>query len=152
VTVGGLVKIAADLKFEVAFLSSVANSVVSFYSSGMEGGARFSGASYQCQDAVLQKNVVLPGGEIIRCDACGHPPASVQRRHVSRMRIRGPRQGPAGKPLPTVPDRGDIASLAPYVEDTFHLKKCGNSCIWTHEWLAGWACHFDPVFVRSINL
>jgi hypothetical protein len=64
VTVSGLVKIADGLKFDVAFLSSVAGSVVHFYPSGIEGGAHFSGASYQCSDAFLKKTVVLPGGDV----------------------------------------------------------------------------------------
>jgi hypothetical protein len=64
VTVGGVIQIADVIKFDVAFLTSVTNSVVSFYPGDMEGGAHFSGASYQCSDASLKKNVVLPGGDV----------------------------------------------------------------------------------------
>jgi hypothetical protein len=72
VTVGGLVKMADGLKFDVAFLASATSSVVSFYPSGMEGGAHFSGASYQCSDAFIKKTVVLPGGDVpyLATDEC----------------------------------------------------------------------------------
>jgi hypothetical protein len=71
VTVGGLVKMADGLKFD-AFLASATSSVVSFYPSGMEGGAHFSGASYQCSDAFIKKTVVLPGGDVpyLATDEC----------------------------------------------------------------------------------
>ena len=59
-----MVKIAEGLKFDVAFLSSVTGSVVSFDPSRMEGGAHFSGASYQCSDAFLKKTVALPGDDV----------------------------------------------------------------------------------------
>jgi hypothetical protein len=64
VSIIGLVKIADGLKFDVAFLSSVTGSVVSFDPSRMEGGAHFSGASYQCSEAFLKKTVVLPGDDV----------------------------------------------------------------------------------------
>jgi len=72
VTVGGLVKIADGLKFDVAFLASETSSVVSFYPSSVEGGAHFSGASYQCSDAFIKKTVVLPGGDVpyLATDEC----------------------------------------------------------------------------------
>jgi hypothetical protein len=63
VTVGGLVRMADGLKVD-AFLASATSSVVSFYPSGMEGGAHFSGASYRCSDASIKKTVVLPGGDV----------------------------------------------------------------------------------------
>jgi len=71
VIVGGLVKMADGLKFD-AFLASETSSVVSFYPSGMEGGAHFSGASYQCSDAFIKKTVVLPGGDVpyLATDEC----------------------------------------------------------------------------------
>ena len=71
VIVGGLVKMADGLKFD-AFLASATSSVVSFYPSGMEGGAHFSGASYQCSDAFIKKTVVLPGGDVpyLATDEC----------------------------------------------------------------------------------
>jgi hypothetical protein len=64
VTIGGLVKIGNVIKFDVAFLASLNNSIVSFYPSGIEGGAHFSGASYQCSNASIKKTVVLPGGDV----------------------------------------------------------------------------------------
>jgi hypothetical protein len=64
VTIGGGVKIADGLKLDVAFLSSAWNSIVSFYPSSMDGGTSFSGASYQCVDSTIKKNVTLPGGDI----------------------------------------------------------------------------------------
>lgn len=64
VTIGGFVRIADVITFDVAFLASTTNSVVSFYPSGMEGAAHFAGASYQCVDASLNKGVVLPGGDV----------------------------------------------------------------------------------------
>src|SRR5262249_46103077 len=64
VTIGGLVKMADGLKFDRAFVSSVTGSIVSFYPSGIQGGAHFSGASYQCSNATINKTVVLPGGDV----------------------------------------------------------------------------------------
>jgi hypothetical protein len=86
VTVVGFVRIADFIKFDVAFLASITNSVVSFYPSGMEGGAHFSGASYQCSDASLNKTVVLPGGDApyLATDDC-----TITGGHTIRSEIDG---------------------------------------------------------------
>ena len=63
VTIGGTISVGKGLKFEVAFLTSLSNSVVSVYASQIVGEA-ISGASYQCSDAVIKTNVTLPGGDV----------------------------------------------------------------------------------------
>ena len=52
------------LTFDVAFLSALSNSVVLVYPSTIVGGEAMSGASYQCNDAIIRKNVTLPGGDV----------------------------------------------------------------------------------------
>ena len=64
VTLVGTIRIGDGLTFEVAFLSALFNSVVSVYPSAIVGGAGMSGASYQCVDALIKKNVLLPGGDL----------------------------------------------------------------------------------------
>ena len=64
IEIGGVVKIADGLKFTIALLTSVNGSVVSFQPSSIEGGAQFSGASYQCVGASIEKTVTLPGGDV----------------------------------------------------------------------------------------
>ena len=63
IDIGGVVKIADRLRFDVALIASINNSVVAFRPESMEGGTRFSGASYQCTAASIEKTVVLPGGD-----------------------------------------------------------------------------------------
>ena len=63
IDIGGVVKIADGLRFDVALIASINNSVVAFRPESMEGGAGFSGASYQCTAASIEKTVVLPGGD-----------------------------------------------------------------------------------------
>jgi hypothetical protein len=64
VTIGGTIKIGDGLTFDVAFLSAASNSVVLVYPSTIVGGEGMSGASYQCSDAIIKKNVTLPGGDV----------------------------------------------------------------------------------------
>jgi hypothetical protein len=64
VTIGGTIKIGDGLTFDVAFLSAASNSVVSVYPLTIVGGAGMSGASYQCRDAIIKKNAILPGGDV----------------------------------------------------------------------------------------
>jgi len=64
IAIGGTIRIADGLTFEVAFLSALSNSIVLFYPSEMVGGEAMSGASYQCNDATIKTNVTLPGGDI----------------------------------------------------------------------------------------
>jgi hypothetical protein len=99
VTVSGLVKIADGLKFDVAFLASVTSSVVSFYPSGMEGGAHFSGASYQCSDASLKKTVVLPGGDVpyLATDECKITGVGSSKDSTLAGKIRSELDALAGK-------------------------------------------------------
>ena len=63
VTIGGTIRIGDGLTFEVAFLSALSNSIVLVYPSTIVGGETMSGASYQCGDAIIKKNVILPGGD-----------------------------------------------------------------------------------------
>lgn len=65
VTISGAIRIGDGLTFEVAFLSALSNSIVSVYPSTIVGGTgTMFGASYQCKDAIIQKNVTLPGGDV----------------------------------------------------------------------------------------
>jgi hypothetical protein len=64
VIIGGPIKIGDGLTFDVAFLSAFSNSVVSVYPSTIVGDEAMSGASYQCNDAIIRKNVTLPGGDV----------------------------------------------------------------------------------------
>jgi hypothetical protein len=63
-TIGGTIRIGDGLTFDVAFLSAFSNSVVLVYPSTIVGGEAMSGASYQCSDAIIKKNVILPGGDV----------------------------------------------------------------------------------------
>lgn len=62
--IGGTIRIGNGLTFEVAFLSAISNSVVSVDASKVVGGEAMSGPSYQCRDAIISKNVTLPGGDV----------------------------------------------------------------------------------------
>ena len=64
ISIGGTIKIGDGLTFQVAFLSAISNSVVSVYAPAIVGAEAMSGASYQCRDAVINKNVTFPGGDI----------------------------------------------------------------------------------------
>ena len=64
ITIGGTIRIGGGLTFDVAFLSAISNSIVSFNASTIVGGEGMSGASYQCVDAIITKNVTLPGGDL----------------------------------------------------------------------------------------
>lgn len=60
VSIQGKIKIADGVAFEVAFLSSLNGSIVSFYPSSIVGD-QTAGASYQCIDSIIRKNGMLPG-------------------------------------------------------------------------------------------
>jgi hypothetical protein len=64
VAIGGPIRIGDGLTFEVAFLSALSNSIVLFHPSKMLGGETMSGASYQCNDAIIKTTVTLPGGNV----------------------------------------------------------------------------------------
>jgi hypothetical protein len=64
VSIGGTIALADDLTFDVAFVSSIYNSVVSVYPLAITGGKALSGASYQCVDSIVKRNTSLPGGDI----------------------------------------------------------------------------------------
>jgi hypothetical protein len=68
ITIGGTIRVGDGLTFEVAFLSAINNSVVSVVASTIVGGEAMSGASYQCRDAIISKNVILPGGDVSYVD------------------------------------------------------------------------------------
>jgi hypothetical protein len=62
VTIGGPIKMAADLKYDTAFVGSIGGAVVSV-SGPFEGGERMKGASYHCDGGVIKKTIILPGGD-----------------------------------------------------------------------------------------
>ena len=64
VSIGGTIAVADHLAFEVAFISSTYNSVVSVYPLAITGGKALLGASYQCLDLIIKTNTSLPGGNI----------------------------------------------------------------------------------------
>jgi len=64
VAISGTIRIGDRLTFEVAFLSALSNSIVLFHPSKMVGGETMSGASYQCNDAIIKTTVTLPGGDV----------------------------------------------------------------------------------------
>ena len=64
VSIGGTIALADNLAFEVAFISSIYNSVVSVYPLAITGGKALLGASYQCVDSIVKRNTSLPGGDI----------------------------------------------------------------------------------------
>ena len=64
VYIGGTITVGDGLTFEVAFLSAFSNSIVLFHPSKMVGGETMSGASYECNDAIIKTNVTLPGGDV----------------------------------------------------------------------------------------
>jgi hypothetical protein len=64
VSIGGTIALADDLTFDVAFVSSIYNSVVSVYPLAITGGKALSGASYHCVDSIVKRNTSLPGGDI----------------------------------------------------------------------------------------
>lgn len=59
--IGGNIAIANGLKFDVAFLTSVYGSVVGFQPTSIIGGEAMTGASYQCQDAIVETTVTWLG-------------------------------------------------------------------------------------------
>jgi hypothetical protein len=63
VLIAGEIKILDNLRFDVAFLSSVNNSIVSVNPSAISGGKAISGASYQCFNSTINRNTALPGGD-----------------------------------------------------------------------------------------
>jgi hypothetical protein len=63
VHLGGTIRVADGLTFEVAFVSAVSNSLILFRPSKVMGGEAMSGASYQCNDATIKTSVILPGGD-----------------------------------------------------------------------------------------
>ena len=63
ITVGGTVRLTDGLQFDVAFLSSLFGSLVTVSVDAPIDGGSIKGASYQCNDAIVLKNVVLPGGD-----------------------------------------------------------------------------------------
>jgi hypothetical protein len=64
ITIGGRLRLGNGLRFDVAFVSSVHKSIVSFSGATIEGGARMSGASYQCVDSSISRSFPLPGGDV----------------------------------------------------------------------------------------
>ena len=68
ITIGGTISVGTALTFEVAFLTAISNSVVLVFPSKIVGGEATSGASYQCNDAIIRKNVTLPGGDVPYAD------------------------------------------------------------------------------------
>jgi hypothetical protein len=64
ITISGTIGVGDGLTFEVAFLSAFSNSIVSVRPSKIMGGEATSGASYQCNDAIITTNVTLPGGDV----------------------------------------------------------------------------------------
>jgi hypothetical protein len=67
ISVGGTIRIGDGLTFEVAFLSAISNSVA-LVNASIVGGEGMSGASYRCMDAIISKNVTLPGGDVSYAD------------------------------------------------------------------------------------
>ena len=63
-SIGGTIVLGDNLTFEVAFVSSIHNSVVSVYPLAITGGKALLGASYQCVDSIVKRNTSLPGGDI----------------------------------------------------------------------------------------
>ena len=68
VTIGGRIRLTDNLNFGVAFVSSLFGSVVSVEPSEVIGGNTISGASYQCVDLIIKRDVALPGGDIAYSD------------------------------------------------------------------------------------
>jgi hypothetical protein len=64
ITIVGTVTVGRELRFEVAFLTARSNSVISVSPSKLIGGEAMSGASYQCNDAIIRTNVTFPGGDV----------------------------------------------------------------------------------------
>ena len=96
----------------MAFLSSVTGSVVSFDPSRMEGGAHFSGASYQCSDAFLKKTVALPGDDVpyLASDDCKITGVGSIRSEIDAL---------AGK-VDSI--RSEIDALAGKIDDVQHAE------------------------------
>ena len=63
VHIGGVVTIRENINFDVAFVSSLYNSVVSIFPQEVVGGKEIRGASYQCVDAIIKKTIILPGND-----------------------------------------------------------------------------------------
>jgi hypothetical protein len=92
ITIGGIVMVADELHFGGAFLASTYHSIIRFYPSEMVGGNKFTGQSYQCNDAVIEKNVTLPGEDSPyegnqNCDPVGFSAASVLPDRIDKLRV-----------------------------------------------------------------
>jgi len=68
ITIGGTIRIADGLTFDVAFLSALFGSIVSVFPTAIEGGKAVSGASYQCASAIVKAGAPLPGGNVAYSD------------------------------------------------------------------------------------
>jgi hypothetical protein len=74
VSIGGTIALADNLAFEVAFVSSIYNSVVSVYPLAITGGKALLGASYQCVDSIINRNASLhPYAGNVDCKVSGLP-------------------------------------------------------------------------------
>jgi hypothetical protein len=65
IIIGGTITVGKGLRFEVAFLAALSNSVVSVNPSNFVGGEAMSGALYQCSDANITTNGTLTGGDVL---------------------------------------------------------------------------------------
>jgi hypothetical protein len=91
INIGGTLRLADKIKFSAAFLSSSSGSLITMHPDAIVGSSTFLGASYQCSYALIDKNVVLPGGDTPaanneNCTVIGLAPVEARHRPLDQVR------------------------------------------------------------------